>query len=73
MGTDLPQCPLSLCQGEWAFWKDHEDPYGANTIQHALKPVLDAGLVDLVEDSHRVNDEISLIPTPGHTPATSAC
>ncbi len=64
----FPNARYLYAKGEWAFWKDHEDPYGANTIEHALKPVLDAGLVDLVEDSHRVNDEISLIPTPGHTP-----
>ena len=55
-------------KAEWEFWKDHEDPYGANTIEHALKPVINAGLVDLVDTHHRVCDEISLIPTPGHTP-----
>jgi glyoxylase-like metal-dependent hydrolase (beta-lactamase superfamily II) len=33
-----------------------------------VKPVYDAGLVDLVETGHRVSDEISLVPTIGHTP-----
>ncbi|HEY1259269.1 MAG TPA: MBL fold metallo-hydrolase, partial [Stellaceae bacterium] len=34
----------------------------------SVAPVYDAGLVDLVETDHRVCDEVSLIPTPGHTP-----
>ncbi len=31
-------------------------------------PVWDTGLVDLVETDHRICDEVSLVPTPGHTP-----
>ena len=33
-----------------------------------VKPVFDAGLVDLVETDHRICDEIELEPTLGHTP-----
>ena len=64
----FPNARYLYAKGEWDFWKDHEDPYGANTIEHALLPVVDAGLVDLVESNHQVCDEISLMPTPGHTP-----
>jgi glyoxylase-like metal-dependent hydrolase (beta-lactamase superfamily II) len=34
----------------------------------SVRPVFEAGLVDLVETDHRVCDEISLEPTLGHTP-----
>ncbi|MEM7286171.1 MAG: MBL fold metallo-hydrolase [Actinomycetota bacterium] len=34
----------------------------------AVQPLLDAGLVDTVETDHRITDEVSLVPTPGHTP-----
>jgi glyoxylase-like metal-dependent hydrolase (beta-lactamase superfamily II) len=34
----------------------------------SVQPVFDAGLVDLVEMDARLSDEISLIPTVGHTP-----
>ncbi|MBB5404458.1 MBL fold metallo-hydrolase [Paraburkholderia youngii] len=34
----------------------------------SIKPVLDAGLVDLVEVDYRITDEVWLEPTPGHTP-----
>jgi glyoxylase-like metal-dependent hydrolase (beta-lactamase superfamily II) len=33
----------------------------------SIRPVLDAGLLDLVSSDHRVCDEVTLIPTPGHT------
>jgi glyoxylase-like metal-dependent hydrolase (beta-lactamase superfamily II) len=32
-----------------------------------VRPVVEAGLVDLVESDHVVCDEIRLEPTPGHT------
>jgi glyoxylase-like metal-dependent hydrolase (beta-lactamase superfamily II) len=34
-----------------------------------VKPIVDAGLADLVADDYRLCDEITLIPTPGHSPA----
>jgi glyoxylase-like metal-dependent hydrolase (beta-lactamase superfamily II) len=33
-----------------------------------VMPVVDAGLVDLIEPDHRICPELSLIHTPGHTP-----
>src|SRR6202035_5037952 len=36
-----------------------------------VTPVLEAGLVDLVETDHRICDEINLLPTLGHTPGVS--
>jgi len=36
-------------------------------IADSIGPVLKAGLVDLVDNRHRICDEVSLIPTPGHT------
>ena len=53
---------------EWEFWKDADDPYESHALDQALQPIFDAEQVDLVESSHQINDEISLIPTPGHTP-----
>lgn len=53
---------------EWAYWRDVEDPFGTSSQEQAILPVLDAGLVDLVESTHEINEEVRLIPTPGHTP-----
>ena len=40
----------------------------AVVLADSVTPVLQAGLVDLVETDHRICDEVSLVPTPGHTP-----
>jgi glyoxylase-like metal-dependent hydrolase (beta-lactamase superfamily II) len=40
----------------------------AAVLADSVAPVWEAGLVDLVETDHRICDEVSLVPTPGHTP-----
>jgi glyoxylase-like metal-dependent hydrolase (beta-lactamase superfamily II) len=37
-------------------------------LDDSITPIIDAGLVDLVEPDHRICDEVRLIPTFGHTP-----
>ena len=37
-------------------------------LADSIKPVFDAGLVQLVEMDHVISPEIRLVPTPGHTP-----
>jgi len=39
-----------------------------HVIKPSIEPLVQAGLVDLVETNHRITDEVSLVPTPGHTP-----
>jgi glyoxylase-like metal-dependent hydrolase (beta-lactamase superfamily II) len=34
----------------------------------SVKPVFDAGLVDVVDEKHKVCNEVSLVPTIGHSP-----
>ena len=50
----------------WRGQRERDDM--AAVFADSVKPVFDAGLVDLVETGHRVSDEISLVPTLGHTP-----
>lgn len=39
-----------------------------NAYADSIRPVLEAGLVDLVETDHVVCDAVRLVPSPGHTP-----
>lgn len=64
----FPNARYLIGADEWTHWKDIEDPFGASSQAQAIAPVLDAELVDLVETNHEINQEIRLIPTPGHTP-----
>lgn len=36
--------------------------------RESVQPVIDAGLVDLVEVDHEITSEVALMPTTGHTP-----
>jgi len=39
-----------------------------SVLEPSIEPLVQAGLVDLVETDHRITDHVTLIPTPGHTP-----
>jgi glyoxylase-like metal-dependent hydrolase (beta-lactamase superfamily II) len=57
-------------RAEYDYWRAEEanaDP-ARSPFHDSVKPVFEAGLVDLVETDHRVCDEVSLEPTLGHTP-----
>lgn len=51
---------------------EHWDAYGVHedgdVYGDSVRPVIEAGLVDLVEFGYRVTDEVVMEPTPGHSP-----
>ncbi len=54
---------------EFEYWRDgNHEPDKAAVFNDSVKPIADAGKADLVPDNHRLTDEITLIPTPGHSP-----
>jgi glyoxylase-like metal-dependent hydrolase (beta-lactamase superfamily II) len=54
---------------EYEYWRDHsEEPAHAAVFNDSVKPIVDAGKAELVESNHRLCAEITLIPTPGHSP-----
>jgi glyoxylase-like metal-dependent hydrolase (beta-lactamase superfamily II) len=55
-------------RSEWEHWRDDDDADNQAVLADSVRPVFDAGRVDLVESDHRICDEIRLEPTPGHTP-----
>src|SRR5947208_259235 len=65
----FPRARYLMGRIEFDHWRSqHERDDMAAILADSVKPVQDAGLVDLVETDHRVSDEISLVPTIGHTP-----
>ena len=56
-----------FAEEEWQHWRVEEQEYGP-VIEDSVQPIFDAGKAVLVAQDHRVNDEIWLEPTPGHTP-----
>ena len=71
-GAWLPTFPNArylMGRTEYEHWRSATARADMQVIlADSVNPVLDAGLADLVETDHQVCDEISLIPTVGHTP-----
>src|SRR5690606_7188683 len=65
----FPNARYLFGKGEYDHWKHHDD--GSHNMDHfadAIDPVVEAGLVDFIPAEHQVCAEVSLFPTPGHTP-----
>jgi glyoxylase-like metal-dependent hydrolase (beta-lactamase superfamily II) len=64
----FPNARYLLSRKEWDHWSKFEEADFRDPVEDSVRPVLDAGLVDFVEPTHRVSEEVWLEPTPGHTP-----
>ena len=64
----FPKARYLMGEKEFNYWIDQEGTEYGDVIGDSVKPVFDAGLVDLVDLDHRVCDEVYLEPTLGHTP-----
>ena len=65
----FPNAEYLLGTTEWEYTEAQMDnPMYAEFIVDSIKPVIEAGLVRFVDVDERINNEITLVPTPGHTP-----
>jgi glyoxylase-like metal-dependent hydrolase (beta-lactamase superfamily II) len=56
-------------EAEYAYWRDHStEPDKAAIFADSVAPIVEAGKADLVASDARICEEITLIPTPGHSP-----
>ena len=71
----FPNARYLFNRAEFEHWREAQDDVTEdmflnvqkNTFIDSVKPVIDAGLVDLVDENHKVCDEVSFQPTPGHS------
>jgi glyoxylase-like metal-dependent hydrolase (beta-lactamase superfamily II) len=65
----FPRARYLLGRIEFEHWRAaRTNEAQAAVFADSVAPVFDAGLVDLVEIDHCITDEVSLVPTQGHTP-----
>ncbi len=65
----FPNARYLLGRTEFQHWREEEGREDMKAVfADSVLPVFDKGLVDLVESDGRVAEEITLVPTPGHTP-----
>jgi glyoxylase-like metal-dependent hydrolase (beta-lactamase superfamily II) len=65
----FPNARYLLAEKEFEYWNGAgADELNSGVMDDSVAPVVEAGLVDLVHWEHQVCPEVSLKPTPGHTP-----
>jgi glyoxylase-like metal-dependent hydrolase (beta-lactamase superfamily II) len=72
----FPNARYLLARSEFDYWRTEEEAEATDggadlsrsPFHDSVRPVWEAGLVDLVETDHRVCPEVTLEPTLGHTP-----
>ncbi|MGZ5933185.1 MAG: MBL fold metallo-hydrolase [Rhizomicrobium sp.] len=64
----FPNARYLIGKTEYEHWTKEGDNDQQTILSDSVKPVFDAGLVQLVDMNHRVSPEVRLMPTTGHTP-----
>lgn len=65
----FPKARLIMVKREWEHWDKFEGQADfKNPIDDSIRPIIAAGLADLVDPGHRLTGEVWLESTPGHTP-----
>jgi len=67
----FPNARYLFGRQEYEHWQMLKETGGYHDFGHledSIDPVTDAGLADFIESTMQITDEVSLIPTPGHTP-----
>jgi glyoxylase-like metal-dependent hydrolase (beta-lactamase superfamily II) len=64
----FPKARYLIGRREYQHWSVEGGDEQQTILSDSVKPIFDAGLVELVEMDHRLSGEIRLKPTPGHTP-----
>lgn len=64
----FPNATYLFNKREWEHWKDEPTPTDQAVVQQNILPIIEAGKVEWIENAWGVDDEVTLMPTPGHTP-----
>jgi glyoxylase-like metal-dependent hydrolase (beta-lactamase superfamily II) len=71
-GTWVPTFPNArylFGRTEYEHWRDHSDTEDKRAVfNDSVKPIIDADKAELIASDTHLSEEISLIPTPGHSP-----
>ncbi len=65
----FPNARYLMGRKEFEYWDEVDsDPLNEGVMNDSVRPIVNAGLVDLVGTDHQVSDELQFESTPGHTP-----
>jgi glyoxylase-like metal-dependent hydrolase (beta-lactamase superfamily II) len=64
----FPNARYLIGRREFEHWNQEDGEENQAILSDSVRPILEAGLADLVELDHVISPEIRLIPSTGHTP-----
>lgn len=64
----FPNATYLFNKNEWEHWKDEPKPEDQAVVEQNIVPIIEAGQVEWVDNEWSIDDAVSLLPTPGHTP-----
>jgi glyoxylase-like metal-dependent hydrolase (beta-lactamase superfamily II) len=65
----FPNARYVFGRTEYEHWHDHSDTADKIAVfKDSVQPIVDAGRAELIASDARLTEEITLIPTPGHSP-----
>jgi len=64
----FPNARYLFGRKEWDYWKNDPEEWNSAVTGDSVRPIVDAGLAELVEADHKLTSEVWLEPTHGHTP-----
>ena len=60
----FPNAKYLFHRTEWEHWKETEEEIQAEVVKDSLLPIVDAGLAEMVESDHVIEDGVRLQSTP---------
>jgi glyoxylase-like metal-dependent hydrolase (beta-lactamase superfamily II) len=64
----FPNATYLIGGTEWDFFSLADEPFLKDPVDDSVRPIMGEGMSRLVDDGHRLTDEVWLESTPGHTP-----
>jgi glyoxylase-like metal-dependent hydrolase (beta-lactamase superfamily II) len=65
----FPNARYLFGRTEYEHWRDHSDTEDKIAVfKDSVQPIVDAGRAELIPSDARLTEEITLLPTPGHSP-----
>jgi glyoxylase-like metal-dependent hydrolase (beta-lactamase superfamily II) len=64
----FPNAKYLFNKKEWNHWRDDHNPADQAVVQQNIQPIIEAGQVEWADNAWEIDDNVALIPTPGHTP-----
>ncbi len=65
----FPKARYLIAREEWEHFTQPAQVEALEYMRDSVLPLDGTGQLDLVEDTHRVTAELTLVPSPGHTPS----